>query len=115
MTPREFREWAAYARLEPIGGTRGDYQAALIASTIANVHRGKGQPARKIEQFLMFNHKRKPAGRKQAGAEMVAWLRSKKKPAGGTPEGSKKKPAGKAPDGSKKKPAGGTPEGNKTG
>jgi hypothetical protein len=36
MDSREFAEWMAYSRIEPIGDKRGDYQAALIASTTHN-------------------------------------------------------------------------------
>jgi Protein of unknown function (DUF4035) len=46
MSVREFTEWQAFARLSPLGGARGDIQAAVIASTVANVHRGKREPFR---------------------------------------------------------------------
>lgn len=39
MDSAEFAEWLAYDRLEPIGDRRGDFQAALIARTIAEVNR----------------------------------------------------------------------------
>ncbi len=38
---RELSEWAAYHSIEPIGGVRADLQAGIVASTIANVNRGK--------------------------------------------------------------------------
>ena len=38
---RELAEWMAYYSTEPFGGTRGDLQAGVIASTIANVNKGK--------------------------------------------------------------------------
>jgi hypothetical protein len=41
-TSRELTEWMAFISLEPIGYTRGDLQAAIVASTIANVNRKKG-------------------------------------------------------------------------
>ncbi|MGH7341914.1 MAG: phage tail assembly protein T [Candidatus Rokuibacteriota bacterium] len=38
----ELTEWAAYERIAgPLGAERGDVQAAIVASTIANVNRGK--------------------------------------------------------------------------
>jgi len=43
MTSREFAEWMAFARLEPLGERRGDWQAALVASTVANVNRDPKQ------------------------------------------------------------------------
>ena len=84
LTSRELLEWLAFHRLEPIGGVRGDYQAALIASTIANVHRAKGRPAHKVQDFLMFDsRKRRRPDKKAAGQQLVAYLRSKKQPAAG--------------------------------
>ena len=35
LTAREFAEWQAYDRLDPIGGYRGDLRAALIATAMA--------------------------------------------------------------------------------
>ncbi|WP_051746320.1 phage tail assembly protein T [Nocardia rhamnosiphila] len=49
----ELSEWMAYERLTgPLGGARGDVQAALIASVIASVNRGKGQRAPTIADFM---------------------------------------------------------------
>lgn len=31
----ELTEWMAFYRLEPFGGQRGDFQAALVAQTVA--------------------------------------------------------------------------------
>lgn len=36
---RELAEWQAYYRLEPFGSERGDIQAGIVASTVANVNR----------------------------------------------------------------------------
>lgn len=55
----EITEWMAYDRIDPFGGFRGDVQAAVIASTIANVHRGRNSPVRKIEDFLPFQPRKK--------------------------------------------------------
>lgn len=35
MTAREFAEWQAYDRLDPIGGYRGDIQSAVIACAMS--------------------------------------------------------------------------------
>jgi len=35
----EISEWLAFAQSEPIGGARGDFQAALVASIVAETHR----------------------------------------------------------------------------
>jgi hypothetical protein len=46
---KEIGEWIAFNSLEPIA-YRGDLQAGIIASTIANAHRGRdGQPFQPID------------------------------------------------------------------
>lgn len=51
---RLLSEWMAFFRLEgPAGGRRGDYHAALVAATVANVFRGKGGRPLKPEDFLL--------------------------------------------------------------
>lgn len=37
----ELTEWAAYAQIDPFGGIRGDYHAAIITSNMMNAHAGK--------------------------------------------------------------------------
>jgi hypothetical protein len=50
---RILSEWQEYASLEPFGEERGDWRAAMVASTMANIHaRKKGKPAYKIEDFM---------------------------------------------------------------
>lgn len=39
MAHEEFMRWAAFWEAEPWGDTRGDVQAALLASILANAHR----------------------------------------------------------------------------
>lgn len=51
MSSREFTEWQKFAEVEPFGEERADLRAAIIASTIANVHRGKGR-ALKAKDFM---------------------------------------------------------------
>lgn len=53
MSSRQLSEWAAYERIAgPLGGARSDLSAAIVASTIANVHRAKGQPPVKPSRFI---------------------------------------------------------------
>lgn len=40
---RELTEWMAYEQVEPFGPWRDDIRAGVIASTVANVYRGKTQ------------------------------------------------------------------------
>ena len=39
MTSAELTEWLAFFELEPFGPERGDLQAGIVASVIANVNR----------------------------------------------------------------------------
>lgn len=48
MDSREFAEWMAFAQLEPLGDRRGDWQAALVAATVANTSR---DPKKRKEPF----------------------------------------------------------------
>ncbi len=48
----ELSEWMAYERVAgPLGGARGDQQAAVVASTVANAMRSKGR-AYKVDDFV---------------------------------------------------------------
>jgi hypothetical protein len=52
LTAKQFIAWEHYAQLEPFGEVRADWRAASIATTIANVYRGKSAPF-KMEDFLL--------------------------------------------------------------
>jgi len=52
ISSRDFAEWIAYSRLEPWGEERDDLRMGIIASTIANANRGKGQKAYTPQQFM---------------------------------------------------------------
>jgi hypothetical protein len=58
MPASEFYEWMAMESVEPFGDRRGDVQSAVVASTIANVNRGKSK-AFEVSQF-MPNWEQKP-------------------------------------------------------
>lgn len=45
LSADEFAQWLAFDAIEPIGGPRGDLQAGIVASTIANVNRARGSKA----------------------------------------------------------------------
>lgn len=73
MPLRMLYEWMAYARRSPFNGRRGDYQAALVAATVANVHRGKNQAAYTVEKFLLeFGQPR----RQKSGGEIFRTIKS---------------------------------------
>lgn len=52
MPAGTFVEWAAYAALEPFGPQQDHWRSAMVASVLANIHRGKQQRAFGIEDFL---------------------------------------------------------------
>jgi len=63
---RELAEWMAFYGIEPFGGVRGDLQAGVIASTIANVNKGKRGKAFTPGDFMPLM--KKP---KQSEDEMI--------------------------------------------
>lgn len=60
ITSRQFVDWMAFERLDPIGGQRGDIQAGVIASVIANVNRDtkKQKKPFSITDFMPFVEKK---------------------------------------------------------
>ena len=53
VSSKEFAEWMAYHRIDPIEPLRSDFRFAMIASIIANIGgRKKGTRAFKIEDFM---------------------------------------------------------------
>lgn len=53
-------EWIAFAQTEPIGDVRGDLQAAIVASTVANAHRQR-KKAYKVSDFMPTFERREQA------------------------------------------------------
>jgi hypothetical protein len=49
---RLLAEWIAYYQIEPFGVEKEDFRAGIIASTIANVNRQKGQKAFTPKDFM---------------------------------------------------------------
>ena len=53
MPHRVWQEWLLYMQQEPFGEERADLRAAIIASTMANLHgRRKGQKPFPIQDFM---------------------------------------------------------------
>lgn len=57
MTSRQVAEWMAYNQIEPFGEERADLRAGIVASTIANVNRGKGQPMKPADFMPKFDRR----------------------------------------------------------
>lgn len=84
MSGEELAAWMAYEELRgPIGPTRGDWQAAVVASTVAStIPRRKGRARPKVVDFLL-KWKGSRAGR-QSAAESEAVGRELARRFGGT-------------------------------
>ncbi len=50
----EFSEWVAYHKIDPFTFDKSEYQLALIAAILMNVHKGKGSKTFRPEDFI-FN------------------------------------------------------------
>lgn len=59
MGADEFMEWIAYNRIEPWTSQREFLGHAIVASTIANVHRGKGKRPYQASDFMPRFEKKK--------------------------------------------------------
>lgn len=62
ISSRELTEWMAYYELEPFGQERGDLQAGVVASVIANVNRDpkKSRKEYKPDDFVLVFEKPEP-------------------------------------------------------
>lgn len=79
MTSLQFSEWLAYSRLEPWGEERDDLRTGIVASTIANVNRGKGQKARNPQDFMPdFEPETEEAAQARLMAKAMAALGGKR-------------------------------------
>jgi hypothetical protein len=74
-------EWIAFAQTEPFGDMRGDMQAAIVASTVANVQRQR-KKAYKVTDFMpVFERKEQSPEEMRTVFESMFRLR----PPGGPP------------------------------
>ncbi len=51
ISSREFAEWMAYDRIDPIGRDRDDWRAVFLATLLANIHRPKGKRPYRLKDF----------------------------------------------------------------
>lgn len=52
MSSEELNGWLAFSRLEPFGIEASFLGHAIVAATIANVNRAKGDKAHRVEEFM---------------------------------------------------------------
>lgn len=69
ISAEQLSEWAAFFEIEPHGPARGDLQAGVIASQVANLFRRKGDPAANPADFLLKFGKPKSAALSAAERE----------------------------------------------
>lgn len=73
MDSEEISEWVAMYRIMPFGEERSDLRAGIIASTTANVMRGKGGKVFSPSDFMPNFEPKKPQGLKEMLATMKAF------------------------------------------
>ncbi len=66
VSSRELSEWMAYAQIEPFGEKRADLRAGIVASTMANIHRGKRKPFNPEDFMPEFERQEKAPEEMQA-------------------------------------------------
>ncbi len=54
MSSAELAEWIAYHRISPIDDARGDLQAAIVASIVANANRSAKTPPFTPADFMPY-------------------------------------------------------------
>lgn len=52
MSSAEISEWMAFYTLEPFGSEASYIGHAIVAATVANRHRNKGEKAHKMTEFI---------------------------------------------------------------
>lgn len=70
MPASEFVEWMVLEQIEPFGDRRADILAGIIAATVANVNRVKGQKPMAPEDFMIKWEK--PAAKVQSPNDQLA-------------------------------------------
>jgi hypothetical protein len=68
--------WRMYYAEEPWGATRDNIHAAMIASIIANAHRGKNSRPFKTDDFMLVGPTERAAREQQRKAGFIGWLRA---------------------------------------
>ena len=76
ITEAEFQRWIAYYNKKPFGAERDNYHSASLCALLANINRGKGQPAFKVTDFM---YKDVGAVRKASIQQTMAGLNARAK------------------------------------
>ncbi|WP_288016449.1 hypothetical protein [Microcystis phage Mae-JY04] len=69
----EFRQWQAYAAVNPIGPKRDDWRIAQLAALLFNINRGKSAQPAKVSEF-MWQMPREEADPDGDAEKLMDWL-----------------------------------------
>ena len=77
LTAEQWGEWQAFIQIHgPVGEERADIRAALIASTVANVFRGKRDKVITLKDCLLEWDKPTRKGKRQTPEQMHAMAKA---------------------------------------
>jgi hypothetical protein len=93
ITSKQFSEWMAFDRIEPIGEERIERMLALVCAVIANCHRTKGRKWQ-VKDFLP-DYQREP-GERMTVEQSADFLKSLCVAMGGTINGGNRDVSGKS-------------------
>ncbi len=74
LDSRELSEWMAYETVEPFGAVRDNLHAGVVAATVANVNRAKGDKTFSPDDFLLQFGKGRSAGQEASVETMMAQM-----------------------------------------
>jgi len=76
MSSAEFGEWLAFDLISPGEPERSDLQAAVIAMTVANAHKGKKKKPFALDDFILKFKSRMPTKKtaKEIKMKLTSWL-----------------------------------------
>ena len=78
LSSAELAEWMAFDRLEPIGGPAADFRTGILASTVANVARGKRGKAFSPVDFMPALKREKKLAWENIGLDQQARIVSER-------------------------------------
>jgi Protein of unknown function (DUF4035) len=76
LDSEEIAEWAAFYRLDPFGGIRGDYQAAVVAQVVAQANAKKDHTF-KLSDFLLKWGTKEQKDRGMSQQEILSMIRAR--------------------------------------
>ncbi len=78
MPIEQFQEWMAFDEIEPIGGRRGDWQAASVVSTLYNLQRNRERyPEPFSPEMFLLEHGKAPSPLPTAKPAGMPWQQMK--------------------------------------